>query len=161
MSKASSGPQFLTRRQCADMPAIGTIEIAVDFLDSTQRETKTILKRIQASEVTDYSTATVAILTGTVGTAAVSLTFNPTGYRDSSGAFVSFATASNSCRIALQADGPDPVVMVDADLQEFSLSSRSSQVASTTWGQSSIASGIELRTYAGTNTYSVFLLDAG
>ena len=143
------------------MPASGEIQIAVDFLDSTSQGRKTISKRLEMAEATDYGTATVALITGTVGTAGVILNFNPTTYRDATGAFVSFPGVTPSCRIALQADGPNPVVMFDQDIEQFKLASKNGRVAATIWGQSNIAAGVILLTYSGTNTYSVFVLDAG
>lgn len=113
------------------------------------------------AEETDYGTANVAIITGTVGTTGVLLNLNPTTYRDAAGAFVSFAGVTPSCRVALQADGPNPVVMFDTDIEQFRLASKNGRVASTIWGQSDIATGVTLETYSGTNTYSVFVLDAG
>ena len=138
------------------MGASGTLSIRFEFSDSTTRETKTISKLAVVSEDLEFASVPVAIMSGTVGTAAVSVSINPTTYRNAGGDFVSFATAP--ARIALQADGPSAVSMTDSDLNEFSASSRNGSVAVTRWGLSSPSSGVLVQTASGTNTYAIVVI---
>lgn len=135
----------------------GTISINLALTDSTALPTKTVLKSLALSEDVEVSGGQVAIVSGTVGTASVTIALEPTIYRNASGSFVSFTTAPT--RITLQASGTNEVRLLDADLNVISLYSKNGIVASSAWGGgSSPASGVSVQASGGTNTYTVIIL---
>lgn len=85
----------------------GRIAVDVSFSDSTSSAGVQALKRLSLTSTDAYSSGKVAVLTGTVGTAAVTLTMNPTTYKDSSGAAVAFTVIS---RMALKSSGPAALI---------------------------------------------------
>lgn len=78
----------------------GRIAVDVGFSESTSSSGVQSLKRLSLTDATSYTTGRVAIITGTCSTNAVSISYAPTTYKDSSGAAVSFSTVS---RIAFSA----------------------------------------------------------
>lgn len=138
------------------MSATGSIDIRVNFSDSTARQTKLLSKLLSINELSEFTGATVAVTGGTVGTASASVSIEPTDYRNASGEIVSFATAPT--RIGLRADGAVPVILTDADLGEFKIASRSGSVAVTRWGSSSPGIGLTIQAVGGTNTYTILLV---
>lgn len=70
------------------MSVSGAIRVAVSFDDTTSRTTKNVLKQIRLLEQSEGLTGKIAIVSGTVGTASVSVTPQ---YRDASGSVVTFA----------------------------------------------------------------------
>lgn len=135
----------------------GTISVSLALSDTTTLPTKTVLKSLALGEDVEVSGGQVAIVSGTVGTAAVTIALEPTIYRNASGAFVSFTTAPT--RITLQASGTNEVRLLDADLGVISLYSKNDIVASSAWGGGSIpGSGVTVQASGGTNTYTVIVL---
>lgn len=135
----------------------GTISYSLSISDSTTLPTKTVLKSILISEDVDVTAGQVAIVSGTVGTAAVNIGLEPTTYRDASGEVVSFT--SNPTRIVLQASGTAEVRLVDVDLGVMSLYSKNNIAAGCSWGgNSSAASGVQVQTSGGTNSYTIVIL---
>lgn len=78
----------------------GSISVNALFHDT---DGTTSLKIVSLKSSDEYTTGKVAIVTGTVGTSAVSVSTSPTTYRDASGAFVSFA---NVDRVVCKASRP-------------------------------------------------------
>ena len=76
------------------MSVTGRIAVDVQFADATTSGGVQSLKTITLQDAAEYTSGKVAVLSGTVGTAAVTLEVAPTTYRDASGAFVSFAAVS-------------------------------------------------------------------
>ena len=72
----------------------GVISIDVKFTDSTTSSGVSSLKTISLRDATEYSSGKVAIVTGTVGTAAITVDPAPSAYRNASGEIVSFASIS-------------------------------------------------------------------
>jgi hypothetical protein len=70
----------------------GTISVNVEFRDTTTSSGVQSLKTVTLRDATEYTAGKVAIVTGTVGTSAISIATSPTAFRDSSGELVSFAT---------------------------------------------------------------------
>ena len=69
----------------------GRIAVDVSFADSATSSGVQSLKRISIADATSYATGKVAIVTGTCGTAQVSINVAPTTtYRDAAGSVVSF-----------------------------------------------------------------------
>lgn len=80
---------------------LGKFHVDVQFTDSTTVSGVKSLKSIALQHATEYNFGKVAVVTGTCGTATVSVPLSPSSYRDSSGGLVSFASVS---RVAFQAD---------------------------------------------------------
>ena len=68
----------------------GTISVDVAFTDATTVSGAQSLKTLVLRDATEYTTGKVAIVTGTVGTAAVAISIQPSAYKDASGNLVSF-----------------------------------------------------------------------
>ena len=79
----------------------GRIAVDVSFADKSETTAVQSLKKLSLTDTTSYSTGKVAIVTGTCGTAAVTISLAPTTFRDASGSLVSLATLS---RMAFAAD---------------------------------------------------------
>jgi hypothetical protein len=128
----------------------GRIAVDVSFSDSTSSTGVQSLKRLSLTSTDAYSSGKVAVLTGTVGTAAVTLTMSPTTYKDSSGAAVSFTSIS---RMAFKSSGP--AVVIDA-ATEASIPSDGNAVAvwSPTGNQ---GDSVEVRASIGTSTYTLVI----
>lgn len=105
----------------------GRIAVDVSFADTATSSGVQSLKKITLVDTTAYATGKVAIVTGTCGTAAVTISTTPTVYRDSSGALVSFAALE---RVAFSAT---PSATVDVQQRgaggDNYITSRSGQVA--------------------------------
>jgi hypothetical protein len=135
----------------------GQISVNLSFSDTTSLPTKTVLKSIGIAEDVEVLGEQVAIVSGTVGTAAVNINLEPTVYRNASGAFVSFTTAPT--RIILQASGTNEVRLLDSDLNVISLYSKNNIVASSAWGGGSTAgSGVSVQATGGTNSYAIVIV---
>ena len=76
----------------------GRINVDVLFHDTDGTAS---LKVVSLEDSTAYTTGKVAVVTGTCGTATVTINVAPSTYRDASGALVSLASVT---RIAFQAD---------------------------------------------------------
>jgi len=78
----------------------GVISIDVKFTDSTTSSGVSSLKTISLRDATEYSSGKVAIVTGTCGTAGV--TINPAAltYKDASGAAVSMSAVRLSVGVS-------------------------------------------------------------
>ena len=77
----------------------GRIAIDVGFTDTYTASAVQSVQRISLTSTDAYTTGKVAVISGTCGTALVTIIANPTSYRDASGSVVSF---SNVTRIAFQ-----------------------------------------------------------
>lgn len=102
----------------------GRVSVDVVFQDTVGTAS---LKVVSLQESDEYKTGKVAIVTGTCGTAAVTISTAPTVYRDSSGALVSFAALE---RVAFSAT---PSAYMDAQQRGLGgdnvITSRGGQVA--------------------------------
>ena len=88
----------------------GRINVDVLFHDT---DGTTALKVVSLEDSTAYTTGKVAIVTGTVGTAALSISVAPSTYRDASGALVSLGSVE---RVAFAAT---PEAIIDATQRHF------------------------------------------
>jgi hypothetical protein len=136
------------------MAVNGRINLDVLFHDT---DGTTSLKVVGLEGATEYTTGKVAMLTGTAGTAAVSLglvgTTPTTTYRDAAGQFVSFAVIR---RVAFAWSGSSRRVLTDAEYDSFKVASSSAEVCITSFTPSdninpTISSG------TGTGTYTIVL----
>jgi hypothetical protein len=107
----------------------GRFGIDVLFADSTVAGGAKSLKTITLQHAAEYDTGKVAVVSGTCGTAVVTVAVAPTTYRDSAGNLVSFASVS---RVAFSASG---AAMVACDGSggcgdnDWTIYSRAGQVA--------------------------------
>jgi hypothetical protein len=107
----------------------GRFGIDVLFTDSTVAGGAKSLKTITLQHATEYDTGKVAVVSGTCGTAVVSVPVAPTTYRNAAGNLVSFASVS---RVAFSATG---AAMVACDgsggcgENDWTIYSRAGQVA--------------------------------
>ncbi len=84
----------------------GRIAVDVNFADSAAGGGSQSLKKIALTDTTPYTSGRVAVVTGTVGSASVSVQTSPSTYLDASGAAVDFDTDEGFIRrIAFQAVG--------------------------------------------------------
>lgn len=105
----------------------GRVAVDVQFTDSTTLSGVQSLKTITLQDATEYTTGKVAVITGTCGTAAVTIATSPSVYRNSAGELVSFGTVE---RVAFAAT---PNATVDVQQRsaggDNSITSRDGQVA--------------------------------
>jgi nitrogenase molybdenum-iron protein alpha/beta subunit len=107
----------------------GRFGIDVLFTDSTVAGGAKSLKTITLQHATEYDAGKVAVVSGTCGTAVVSVPVAPTTYRNAAGSLVSFASVS---RVAFSATG---AAMVACDgsggcgENDWTIYSRAGQVA--------------------------------
>jgi hypothetical protein len=113
------------------MPLEGRIAVDIGFTDTaTSSDTVQALKRISLVDSTSYTTGKVAVVTGTVTTAAVALWSQGSGiqfggYKDSSGNAVTMGSVS---RIALRGSG-NGVKVEDEDVGVVELFSVNNDVS--------------------------------
>jgi len=137
---------------------VGSFNVSLGFSDSTAQPTKSVLKTLSLLEESEGLTGKIAIVSGTVGTAAV---VTP-AYRNASGAIVSFPDRGDSRgginRIVLQSQSPGYVTLACGD---FKLLSGSGEVAETeTPGESAIDS-FSVTASSGTADYLVIVYADG
>jgi len=141
------------------MSVKGRFGVEVLFTDGTVVDGAKSLKTIAISHATEYDFGKVAVVAGTVGTAAVTLSVAPTTYKNASGDIVSFASVS---RIAFAATGSMPVRLL-AQESFIQIDSRASQVAVSelTYQPSDDAASeafeIAVRGTAGTSAYTLVM----
>lgn len=141
------------------MSVSGAASISLTYTDATAAAAKVVTQQLSLTEDADMSSGVVALLTGTVGTASISLAFDPTSYRDANGNLVSFTGANAPTRIAFQASGPNEVRLKDNDLQIISLYSKNNIIASSTWGgDSTVDSGVNIEASSGTASYAILIV---
>jgi len=89
---------------------LGTIRVAVSFDDTTARSTKVVTKQIRLLEESEGLTGKIAIVSGTVGTAPITVTPK---YRNASGTLVTFGDRGNDRggydRIAIKTNSTNEV----------------------------------------------------
>jgi hypothetical protein len=129
----------------------GRINVDVLFHDT---DGTTSLKVVSLEGSTEYTTGKVAVVTGTVGTAQVSVNTAPTTYRDASGAFISF---SNISRVAFSASGSQVVEVLSNDSGRSLAASMSSMVAV---GSCNVSGSLDIQfpnATAGTASYTLVM----
>lgn len=94
------------------MSVEGRIAVDVSFADTATSGGVQSLKKITLVDTTSHTTGKVAIVTGTCGTAAVTVALVPTTFRDAAGDLVSFASVS---RFAFAADPRSKCVATGED----------------------------------------------
>jgi hypothetical protein len=111
------------------MSVKGRFGIDVQFTDSTTTSGVQSLKSITLQSATEYDFGKVALVSGTCGTAVVTVPVSPTTYRDSDGNILSFASVS---RVAFSATGPKLVACDGSGgcgIEDWTIYSRAGQVA--------------------------------
>jgi hypothetical protein len=132
----------------------GTISVDLAFTDSTTVSGAQSLKTITMRDATEYTTGKVAVVTGTVGTAAVSLyAVDGSGlanlYKNANGDAIG---AISPALIALKAS--NTVIVEDTDLGLFKMVSSNNLIASCSALGSSAG---QIFANAGTASYTVIL----
>ena len=69
------------------MSVSGRIAIDVEFIDRTTTAAGSSVNTITLRDATEYTSGKVAIVTGTVGTSAVTINGNSLSYRNAAGQF--------------------------------------------------------------------------
>jgi len=132
----------------------GRIAVDVSFADTATSSGVQSLKKISLTDTTSYTAGKVAIVTGTVGTARVTVITSPTTYRNASGEFVSF---SNISRVAFSASGPQLVEVVSNDTDKTLAASMSSMVAVASCNEVGSIDIALLTATSGTASYTLVL----
>lgn len=138
------------------MPLDGRIAVDIGFTDTaTSSDTVQALKRISLVDSTSYTTGKVAVVTGTVTTAAVTLWNSGDGiqfggYKDAAGASVSLSAVS---RIAIKGSGSG-VKVEDTDLAMVELLSVGDQVSVGNHGAGTV---LQISALAGTSAFTAVL----
>lgn len=134
----------------------GRFGIDVLFADSTVAGGAKSLKTIALQHAAEYDTGKIAVVSGTCGTAVVTVAVAPTTYRDSAGNLVSFASVS---RVAFSASG---AAMVACDgsggcgENDWTIYSRAGQVAVSEAVETSSFS-VNVMGTAGTASYTLVM----
>lgn len=132
------------------MAVNGNINVNVSFLDKDEQDNVDTEKTITLSSSQIYTAGKVAIVSGTCGTASVSVSFAPTTYANASGQIVSFASVN---RIAIKADGN--VVVLSAS--QLAVRASAGHCSVTELSASDSSGPVDLRTTSGTAAYTVVL----
>jgi hypothetical protein len=129
----------------------GRIAVDVSFADSATSSGVQSLKRMSIADAISYTTGKVAIMTGTCGTAGVSISVAPTTYKDAAGNAVSFASVS---RIAFAANSEAKMT----EPGQGTLVSRGNRVCVTD-AEVDGAGGetISINTFSGTASYTIVI----
>ena len=125
----------------------GRINVDVLFHDT---DGTTSLKVVSLDDSTAYTTGKVAIVTGTVGTAEVTVSISPSTYRDASGAIVNFTSVS---RFAFAAT-PGGIAFQEGDIAK--VVSLDGQLAITS-SNSASADDFLVSSAAGTASYTIVI----
>lgn len=107
----------------------GRFAIDVQFTDTTTATGVQSLKSITLQGATEYDFGKVAVVSGTCGTATVTVPVAPTSYRNSAGDVVSFASVS---RVAFSATGANLVACDGSGgcgIEDWTIYSRAGQIA--------------------------------
>lgn len=131
------------------MSLLGKFAIDVQFSDSTTSTGVKSVKTVTLQHATEYDFGKVAIVTGTCGTATVSVPVSPTTYKDSSGAAVSFSSVS---RAAFAADAAGRVKCDGTG--DWTLYSRVGQVAVS---EAFETASFSISTTAGTSAWTLVM----
>lgn len=112
------------------MSLLGRFTIDVHFQESTASDVTKSMKTVALQHSTEYNFGKVAVVTGTVGTAVITVDCNAPAYADSAGNSVTFANIS---RIAFAATGATNVRcasdQIDSVGYAVTLYSRANQIA--------------------------------
>jgi hypothetical protein len=128
---------------------LGKFAIDVQFADSTTATGVRSVKTVTLQHATEYDFGKIAIVTGTCGTAAVSVAVAPTTYKDSAGSAVSFSSVS---RAAFSADAAGRVKCDGTG--DWTLYSRAGQVAVS---EAFETASFSISTTAGTSAWTLVM----
>lgn len=111
------------------MSLLGRFNIDVQFQEATASSGVTSMQTIALQHATEYDFGKVAVVTGTCGTAVVTVPVSPTTYKDAAGNAVSFASVS---RVAFSADAATLVACDGSGgcgVNDWTIYSRANQIA--------------------------------
>lgn len=132
----------------------GTISVNVEFRDSTTSSGVQSLKTVTLREATEYTTGKVVIVTGTAGTAGISLGQLDGVYRNASGNLVSIATP---LRLAFSWSGSNYRKLNDIGDNAFVVKSRNGSAAVTDIEGAASSIDAQIQGGTGTGTYTIVL----
>lgn len=135
----------------------GKIAVDIEFADSTAASRVRSMKTIALRSADEYTTGKVAVVTGTAGTAAVTLgEIGETPYRDSTGALVGF---NNVSRVAFRWSGTigRTCEFCTFDGGAVSLASSGGKVAVSETDTSSVAPVLRSNGIGNTGTYTIVI----
>jgi hypothetical protein len=137
------------------MSVKGRFGVEVLFTDAAVVDGAKSLKTIAISHATEYDFGKIAVVTGTVGTAAtVMVNQSPTTYRNSAGDFVSFANIS---RVAFVASGTQLVRVTSGDSGQGLACSMSSMPSVANVDEDSGLEVAFVNATAGTSAYTLVM----
>lgn len=131
------------------MSVRGKFSIDVQVHDSETAGGVRSVKTITLQHATEYDFGKVAVVTGTCGTAAVTVPVSPTTYRDAAGSIVSFSSVS---RAAFSADAAGRVTCDGSG--DWTLYSRAGQVAVS---EAFETASFSISTTAGTSAWTLVM----
>lgn len=111
------------------MSVRGRFGIDVQFADATTASGMQSLKSVTLQHASEYDGGKIAIVSGTCGTATVTVPVSPTTYRNAAGSIVSFASVS---RVAFSATGANMVACDGSGgcgIEDWTIYSRANQIA--------------------------------
>jgi hypothetical protein len=134
----------------------GRFGVEVLFTDSTVVDGAKSLKTIALQHATEYDFGKVAVVTGTVSTAATLVGIAPTTYRNSAGDIVSFSSVS---RVAFAASGANLVKCYGDNvlLGEWHVFSRAGQIAVSEAFENASGFQVQVTGTAGTSAYTLVM----
>jgi hypothetical protein len=127
----------------------GRINVDVLFHDT---DGTTSLKVVSLEDSIAYTTGKVAIVTGTVGTASITIAIPPTAYKDASGIA---STMTLPSRVAFSATGSNRVQLTDADA--LSLFSKDGSVSVSDKAATTDNLSVQVTGTSGTASYTLVL----
>jgi hypothetical protein len=127
----------------------GRINVDVLFHDT---DGTTSLKVVSLEDSAAYTTGKVAIVTGTVGTASISISIPLTGYKDAAG---NASTLQLPSRVAFSATGSNPVRL--QDVNTLSLQSSNGSVSVSEMEQADDSLTVSRTGTAGTASFTLVL----
>lgn len=130
----------------------GRIAVDVSFADSATSSNVQSLKKISLVDTTSYTTGKVAIVTGTVGTAAVNIEIPFAAYKDAAG---NASTLTLPSRVAFSATGSNLVQLTDA--AALSLFSKGGSVSVSDIGPADDGFAVAVASNSGTASFTLVL----
>lgn len=129
----------------------GRIAVDASFSDLTTGTNLQSLMRLALTSTDSYTSGKVALITGTCGTAAVTIGVAPTTFRDSSGSLVTFSSVS---RFAFAASA----AAVCSETAGVGKAISSANSISVTDSRNGNTFGFSVQTYSGTASYTIVIV---
>lgn len=137
----------------------GLASINLAYTEQAATDGKTVQHSLLVAEDTPQSSGRVAIISGTVGTAGVTIALAPTTYLNANGDYVYFYSYEPLPRIAFKASGSQQTFLDDIDTSNtLRLCTTFDRVAMTQWPSGcNTEGGVFVYTSTGTADYTILL----